>query len=86
MLLGGGISVASEAALWTLAQQWFTASPATRPTVGNQFTSLSTSDSGAADLLHGEADADWYVMYLNDTLRLASESKAPNVIKSFDTP
>jgi Ca2+-binding RTX toxin-like protein len=37
-------------------------------------------NDNAVDTLHGEGDADWYLMYTNDKLKLATESKAPNVI------
>jgi Ca2+-binding RTX toxin-like protein len=41
------------------------------------------ADDPAIDTVHGEGDADWYLVYANDIFKLASERKAPNTIRQL---
>jgi Ca2+-binding RTX toxin-like protein len=41
---------------------------------------LDINGHGTADLLSGEADADYYLMYLYDSLKAAAENKTPNKV------
>jgi fibronectin-binding autotransporter adhesin len=38
-------------------------------------------DDEVGDSVHGEGDGDWYLIFAGDLFRLASEKKAPNVVR-----
>jgi hypothetical protein len=35
------------------------------------------------DIVHGEADDDWYLVFANDVFKIAAERKAPNNIRQL---
>jgi autotransporter-associated beta strand protein len=46
----------------------------------NELESNAVNDN-LTDILHGEGDGDWYLYYMNDTFKLATEKKFPNVLR-----
>jgi autotransporter-associated beta strand protein len=45
--------------------------------------SLFGDEDASGDTLHGERGDDWYLLFARDRLRVSSEAKSPNVIKTY---
>ena len=41
------------------------------------------SDDGPGDMLNGETDADYYLTFLSDLIKVSTEKKAPNSFRSM---
>jgi Ca2+-binding RTX toxin-like protein len=80
LLYGGMFLDDSDETLMATAQFWFDFDDE-----GAVFDLESNAeDDGVGDLLNGERDADYYVLWFLDRIRLTSETRSPN--RSLDLP
>jgi Ca2+-binding RTX toxin-like protein len=72
LLHGGALVDDSDDALWEIAAAW-----RANQTNGATMLSDNADDDGETDLVNGESDNDWYLMFLYDVVNSQTE-KFPN--------
>jgi fibronectin-binding autotransporter adhesin len=80
-LIYGGDTDLDQLALIVTWMNWASATTTRINTAWNDIAD-SANDDNLADILHGEADADWYLTNVDDVFALLSETKAPNKFRA----